>query len=331
MAEAPVDDRYTLDDNIGVVLHDSKLLGLLSLDDLLKGGWRGLASRLNYSYDDQCKFERVSDPCRAVLEDWQTKPGSTIRAFLHALQDRHDIKVRLQYLMRGELELIGVLKHGESVTVKAFGRMTLKQAFQPKLREKGLNVSNLELDHPGGISWDSPAYMQKGLQVTYKEKVCPATQQRAQQRPAVPDDDEDVPDYENVSHGASGASEAISGAFSAPSEWELLPGWHPLGDKGANKNVIRDVLRGHLHEDGRYILTPYKRSGDVILSVTCNKATHSFRVHRRHNTTGQPQTYYIYSDVTFSSVQELIAHFSRHRLTDEVPVTLKEPVKYRRH
>ena len=27
---------------------------------------------------------------------------------------------------------------------------------------------------------------------------------RAQQRPAVPDDDEDVPDYENVSHGASG-------------------------------------------------------------------------------------------------------------------------------
>ena len=88
MAEAPVDDRYTLDDNIGVVLHDSKLLGLLSLDDLLKGGWRGLASRLNYSYDDQCKFERVSDPCRAVLEDWQTKPGSTIRAFLHALQDR---------------------------------------------------------------------------------------------------------------------------------------------------------------------------------------------------------------------------------------------------
>ena len=102
MAEAPVDDRYTLDHNIRVVLPDNDLVFLLSANNPLQGGWRGWASRLNYSYDDLCKFEREPDPCRAVLEDWQKKPGSTIRAFLHALQDRHDIQTRLQQLMRGE-------------------------------------------------------------------------------------------------------------------------------------------------------------------------------------------------------------------------------------
>ena len=102
MAEAPIDDRYTLDDNIRVVLPDSDLLFLLSRNDPLHGDWRGWANRLNYSYDDLCKFEQENNPCRAVLEDWQKKPGSTIRAFLHALQHRHDIQTRLQQLMRGE-------------------------------------------------------------------------------------------------------------------------------------------------------------------------------------------------------------------------------------
>ena len=102
MAEAPVDDRYTLNDNIRVVLHDRQLLSLLSANDPLHGGWRGLASRLNYSYDDVCKFERKTDPCQAVLEVWKEKQGSTIRAFLHALQHRDDVKARLQTLMKGE-------------------------------------------------------------------------------------------------------------------------------------------------------------------------------------------------------------------------------------
>ena len=102
MAEAPIDDRYTLNHNIRVVLHDGQLLSLLSTDDPLNGGWRGLASRLNYSYDDLCKFENVTEPCRAVLEAWKEKPGSTIRAFLHALQHRDDIKARMQTLMKGE-------------------------------------------------------------------------------------------------------------------------------------------------------------------------------------------------------------------------------------
>ena len=102
MAEAPVDDRYTLNDNIKVVLPDSQLFFLLSANDPLQGGWRGWASRLNYNHEDLCKFVRETDPCRAVLEDWQKKPGSTIRAFLHAFQHRHDIQIRLQQLMRGE-------------------------------------------------------------------------------------------------------------------------------------------------------------------------------------------------------------------------------------
>ena len=105
MAKARVDDMlYILDDNIGVVLHDSQLLSLLSADDPLNGGWRGWASRLNYSYDDLCKFERQTNPCRAVLEDWQKKHGSTIRVFERALQQlkRDDVTSRLHDLMKGE-------------------------------------------------------------------------------------------------------------------------------------------------------------------------------------------------------------------------------------
>ena len=109
MATARVDDMlYTLDDNIGVVLHDSELLSLLSANDPLNGGWKGLASRLNYSYDDLCKFERENDPCRAVLEDWRKKHGSTIRVFERALQqqNRVDVTSRLHDLMKGETRFL---------------------------------------------------------------------------------------------------------------------------------------------------------------------------------------------------------------------------------
>ena len=105
MAKARVDDMlYTLDDNIGVVLHDSELLSLLSLDDPLKGGWRGLASYFNYSHDDLCKFEREKNPCRAMLEHWQKKHGSTIRVFEKALKklNRDDVTSRLHDLMKGK-------------------------------------------------------------------------------------------------------------------------------------------------------------------------------------------------------------------------------------
>jgi len=38
--------------------------------------------------------------------------------------------------------------------------MTLKEAFEAKLLEKGLRIRKLEFVHPG-ISWDSLAYTQK--------------------------------------------------------------------------------------------------------------------------------------------------------------------------
>ena len=60
--------------------------------------------------------------------------------------------------MIGALERDG--RSNDVFTVDVYGKMTLKEAFEAKLREKGLHTSNLEFLHPG-ISWDSPAYTQK--------------------------------------------------------------------------------------------------------------------------------------------------------------------------
>ena len=111
MAEAPADgwppdtsQRYSLDDNIGVVLQDTELVHLLSLHDPLNGGWKCLAARLNYSFSDTSKLESLSEPCKALLQDWQKKPGSTIRVFKKQLveMNKHDVLARLDYVMKGE-------------------------------------------------------------------------------------------------------------------------------------------------------------------------------------------------------------------------------------
>ena len=69
----------------------------------------------------------------------------------------------------GEFELTGVLwrdGRSEEVIVDVYGRMTLKEAFETKLLDKGLYVNDLELIHADqtsriDISWDSPAFKQK--------------------------------------------------------------------------------------------------------------------------------------------------------------------------
>lgn len=111
MAGAPADgcppdtsQRYSLDDNIGVILQDPELVYLLSLQDPLNGGWKCLAARLNYSFSDISKFERLPEPCKALLQNWQKKPGSTIRVFKMQLSvmNRHDVLARLHSVMKGE-------------------------------------------------------------------------------------------------------------------------------------------------------------------------------------------------------------------------------------
>ena len=115
MAEAPADgwspetsQRYSLDDNIGVVLQDTELVHLLSLHDPLNDGWKCLAARLNYSFSDTSKLESLSEPCKALLQDWQKKPGSTIRVFKKQLleMNRHDVLARLDYVMKGETFIV---------------------------------------------------------------------------------------------------------------------------------------------------------------------------------------------------------------------------------
>ena len=111
MAGAPADgcrpdtsQRYSLDDNIGVVLQDPELVYLLSLQDPLNGSWKCLAARLNYSFSDISKFESLPEPCKALLQNWQKKPGSTIRVFKMQLSvmNRHDVLARLHSVMKGE-------------------------------------------------------------------------------------------------------------------------------------------------------------------------------------------------------------------------------------
>ena len=70
------------------------------------------------------------------------------------------------------------------------------------------------------------------------------------------------------------ASEAIRDAFSAPSEWELLPGWHQLGDKGAKKKVVRCLSADSLRYYGFGILSTSLRGIGLLLhDIPCTKKT----------------------------------------------------------
>ncbi|KAI0232080.1 hypothetical protein LSAT2_017580 [Lamellibrachia satsuma] len=148
--------------------------------------------------------------------------------------------------------------------------------------------------------------------------------QMGQQRPE-PSEDPDEGGYENVTTPVSGGGstvEVIHGAnsqvWTLPSraEWECLPGWHPLTDSRSSKHAIREVLSGHIHEDGCYILTPYKTPGNLVLIVTYKNATKNFLVKRTEPTGEQPTLFYIYEHIQACSVKKLIEHYTRHRLAN---------------
>ena len=100
--------RYELNDNISVVLHDIRLVDMLSKTNPLGKDWKDLAGRLNYTAEQIQQFEQnpssSTSSCRGFLRDWQTKHGSTVRAFREHLKQlgRSDIMEALDSVRRSK-------------------------------------------------------------------------------------------------------------------------------------------------------------------------------------------------------------------------------------
>ena len=99
---------YGLNQNISVVLHDTRLVDMLSKTSPLGKDWKELAGLLNYTAEQVQKFEHnpstSTSSCRAFLQHWQTKPGSTVRAFRAHLKQlgRLDIVEALDSVRRSK-------------------------------------------------------------------------------------------------------------------------------------------------------------------------------------------------------------------------------------